>query len=170
MKKIIIIQASSRSHGNTKKVIDFLNIKNQFDVIDLKTKNIGPFDYNFANADDDFLPLLEHIIKNYNTIVFATPVYWYSMSGILKDFFDRFSDLLHYKKELGRQLRGKNMAMLSNSNENDLQQGFTMPFVASANYLDMQYLGDTHAWFNGEEIALEAKKQIDDFRELICKI
>ena len=103
MKKIVIILRSSNSFGNTNKVINYLNKDKQLDIIDLKTKNIDPFDYDFANSCDDFLPLMEKIITKYNTIVFATPVYWYSMSGILKYFFDRLSDLLHHKKELGRQ-------------------------------------------------------------------
>ncbi|TVZ55736.1 multimeric flavodoxin WrbA [Lutibacter sp. Hel_I_33_5] len=161
--KTVIIQGSSKSDGNTSKVINYLNNKNQFDVIDLKIKNIGPFDYDFSNSDDDFLPLIEEIINKYDTIILATPVYWYSMSGILKNFLDRFSDLLDYKKELGRKLRGKNLAMISNSGDNDLKNGFTMPFIESANYLGMNYLGDTHAWFINDEIASDAKKLMDDF-------
>ena len=167
MNTTVIIQGSSNSKGNTHTIVNYLNTKNQFDVIDLKTKNIGSFDYDFANASDDFLPLMEHIIANYTTIIFATPVYWYSMSGILKNFFDRISDLLHYKKELGRQLRGKNMGMISNSNENDLVEGFTMPFKKSAEYLGMNYLGDIHTWFSNGKIADEAKILIDEFRKRI---
>ena len=167
MNTTVIIQGSSNSKGNTHKVVNYLNNEKRFDVIDLKTKNIGPFDYHFANASDDFLLLMEHIIANYDTIIFATPVYWYSMSGILKNFFDRLSDLLHYKKELGRQLRGKNMALISNSDKNDLVEGFTMPFVKSADYLGMNYLGDTYAWFSDGEIADEAKTSIDAFRKKI---
>ena len=166
MKKTVIIQGSSNSLGNTHKIISYLNKDNVFDVIDLKTKNIGAFEYDFSNADDNFLPLMEEIIAKYDTIIFATPVYWYAMSGTLKHFFDRMSDLLHHKKDLGRQLRGKKMAMISNSGEDDLKNGFTMPFIESANYLGMHYLGDTHTWFSGDEIAEEAKVRIDAFREL----
>ena len=166
MKKTVIIQGSSKSRGNTHKVISCLNKDNVFDVIDLKTKNIGAFEYDFSNAEDDFLLLMEEIITKYDTIIFATPVYWYAMSGTLKHFFDRMSDLLHYKKDLGRQLRGKKMAMISNSGENDLKTGFTMPFIESAKYLGMQYLGDTHIWFSGDEIAEEAKVNITKFRTL----
>ncbi len=166
MKKTVIIQGSSNSLGNTHKIISYLNKDNVFDVIDLKTKNIGAFEYDFSNADDNFLPLMEEIIAKYDTIIFATPVYWYAMSGTLKHFFDRMSDLLHHKKDLGRQLRGKKMAMISNSGEDDLKNGFTMPFIESANYLGMDYLGDTHTWFSGDEIAEEAKVRIDAFREL----
>ena len=166
MKKTVIIQGSSNSLGNTHKIISYLNKDNVFDVIDLKTKNIGAFEYDFSNADDNFLPLMEEIIAKYDTIIFATPVYWYAMSGTLKHFFDRMSDLLHHKKDLGRQLRGKKMAMISNSGEDDLKNGFTMPFIESAKYLGMDYLGDTHTWFSGDEIAEEAKVRIDAFREL----
>lgn len=165
----VIIQASSKSLGNTNKIVRYLNKDNSFDVIDLATKKIGHFNYEFKNADDDFLPLMEEIISKYDTIIFATPVYWYAMSGILKVFFDRMSDLLHYKKELGRKLRGKKMAMLSNSGENDLRDGFNMPFVESAKYLGMQYLSDTHIWFtkDGKEIDTEAIKKLNAFKETL---
>ena len=169
MNKKVIIQGSSKSNGNTNTVINYLNKNNDFDIIDLKTKKIGAFEYDFSNANDDFIPLMEMIIEKYDTIIFATPVYWYAMSGVLKTFFDRMSDLLHYKKELGRKLRGKNMAMISNSSANDLKNGFEMPFIESANYLGMNYLGTTHAWFtkDGTKIAIKAKDKIDVFRKSI---
>ncbi|REH50534.1 multimeric flavodoxin WrbA [Tenacibaculum gallaicum] len=168
MNKTIIIQASSKSTGNTNKVINYLNNNESFDFVDLKTKKIGVFEYDFSNADDDFIPLMEEIINKYDTLVFATPVYWYSMSATLKTFFDRLSDLLHYKKDLGRQLRGKNMAMISNSGANDLRNGFEMPFIESAKYLGMNYIGSTHAWFTEDEndIHPEAKLKIDEFKNL----
>ena len=162
MTRKVIIQASSQSHGNTYKVVQYLN---NFDVIDISTLTIGHFSYTFKNADDDFLPLLENMIASYDTIIFATPVYWYTMSGILKVFFDRLSDLLHYKKELGHQLRGKAMAMVSNSSENDRRSEFNMPFIKSAEYLGMTYLGDTHAWFSGNDISKEAKEHLNLFKK-----
>lgn len=74
MKSTVIIKGSSNKVGNTQKVIDFINENNQFDVIDLLDYNIGHFDYNFKNAEDDFLPLMERIIETYDTIIFVTPV------------------------------------------------------------------------------------------------
>lgn len=171
MKKTVIIQASSKSNGNTNRVINYLNSNKSFDVIDLKTKNIGVFEYDFSNANDDFIPVMEKVINNYDTIVFATPVYWYTMSATLKIFFDRLSDLLKYKKELGRLLRGKNMAVISNSGHNDLKNGFEMPFIESANYLGMNYLGSIHSWLteDGENIHPEAMDKIDSFRTILTQ-
>ncbi len=164
MNTTVIIQGSSKSNGDTNTILNYLNTSNQFDIIDLNTKNIGHFDYDFKNANDDFLQLMEEIIEKYDTIIFATPVYWYSMSGILKVFFDRISDLLKTEKDIGRKLRGKSMAMISCSNANDLKEGFSMPFIETANYLGMSYLGDIHAWVENGKISEEVKEIINTFR------
>ncbi len=95
---------------------------------------------------------MTRVIETYDTIIFATPVYWYSMSGILKVFFDRISDLLRIHKDTGRALRGKNMAMVSCSNHDDLVDGFSTPFKESSNYLEMNYLGDIHTFIENDNI------------------
>ena len=160
MKKGIIIQASSRSNGNTKKVVSFIKEQTGFDVVDLNQKNIGHYDYEYNNQDDDFKPLLTSIVSNYDTIVFATPIYWYTMSGLLKVFFDRISDAIRIEKELGRQLRGMEMVVVSNSDGNQVFEGFTMPFEQSANYLGMQYLGHVHAWLENEKVPESVRESL----------
>lgn len=163
MNKTVIVQGSSRSHGDTSKIVNYITSKNNIDVIDLLTKHITHYDYEHKNANDDFLDVITHIIKNYDTIIFITPVYWYTMSGILKVFFDRISDLLTIRKDLGRKLRGKNMAMLSISNHDDLKKGFSMPFIETAKYLGMPYLGDIHTYIEDDIISDDVKQKIDAF-------
>ncbi|MFD1163230.1 flavodoxin family protein [Hwangdonia seohaensis] len=165
MNKTVIIQGSARPKGDTERIVNYLALEYHFDVIDLHAKNIGHYDYDYKNADDDFIALITNIIANYDTIIFATPVYWYTMSGHMKVFFDRISDLIRIHKPLGRQLRGKNMAMISTSNSNDLIEGFNGPFVASANYLGMNYLGDLHTWVEDGNIPNEVKSNINGFVE-----
>ncbi|PWI30415.1 FMN reductase [Flavobacteriaceae bacterium LYZ1037] len=167
MKKSVIIQGSSRSKGDTSLIVNYLASNYHIDVIDLNTKTIGQYDYDYKNEKDDFIATMTEIIENYDTIIFATPVYWYTMSGIMKAFFDRISDLLRVEKDLGRQLRGKNMAMISTSNMDDLVAGFNMPFVESANYLGMTYLGDIHTWVEGNRIPNIVKTKIDTFSNLL---
>ena len=163
MNKTVIVQGSSRSGGDTSKIVNYMASKNTIDVIDLYTKNIGHYDYEYKNKDDDFIELITNIIKTYDTIIFATPVYWYSMSGVLKVFFDRISDILRIYKDTGRQLRGKNMAMISTSNHDDLIDGFNIPFVESAKYLGMNYLGDIHTYVQNDTLNEKTKLRIDDF-------
>jgi len=165
--KGVIILGSSRSKGNTYKIVTELQELTGFDCIDLRTKNIAPFDYEFKNNSDDFIMLMRTIVQNYDTIIFATPVYWYAMSGILKNFFDRITDCMMTEKELGRQLKGKNMGMLSCGSGPELKTGFTLPFVESAHYLGMHYLGDIHTWMEEDEIPENVKGIVLEFSEVI---
>jgi multimeric flavodoxin WrbA len=105
-KKVIIV-GSSRSNGNTIKIVDKIAMRFNIDVVDLNNYTFTYYDYENKNKEDDFLPLIKSILEKYDTLIFATPVYWYSMSGIMKVFFDRFSDLLRIEKEIGRKFRGK---------------------------------------------------------------
>lgn len=166
----VIILGSSRSHGDTRQVADFLAGQTGSDLIDLNDFDISYFDYEHRNAGDDFLPLMERVIANYDRIVFATPVYWYSMSAVMKTFFDRLSDLLKIRKELGRQLRGKSMAVLSCSRADDVDYDFEIPFRLSANYLGMDYLGHLHAWTEGGAIAAGAMGRIERFLPSIISV
>jgi len=101
--KTLIILGSSRRDGETKKVIDELVNLTHWDVIDLNDYNFSYYDYEHKNIDDDYIRLMRRILE-YDLLVFATPVYWYAMSGIMKVFFDRVTDLLDFEKELGRKL------------------------------------------------------------------
>jgi len=154
--KTVVIFGSSRSFGNTRKVLDKLvELKNDIDIIDLNAYNIGYFDYEFKNKDDDFFKVMEKVIT-YNTIIFATPIYWYTMSAQVKTFFDRISDLLFEgNKEIGRKLKGKQMGVISCGSDAEYIEGFEMPFKESANYLGMTYLGHLHTWLR-EDLTLES--------------
>jgi multimeric flavodoxin WrbA len=142
--KKVIIQGSSRSNGNTSNSIAIISEKYNIDVIDLNDYTFSYYDYESKNLNDDFLPLITSIIEKYDTLIFATPVYWYNMSGIMKVFFDRFSDLIRVEKETGRKLRGKNMFVISNSHGDNIDASFYIPFQKSADYLGMNYTGELH--------------------------
>lgn len=153
----VIISGSSRNDGDTIILANIMMKNGRLDHLDLNDYAISYYDYEHQNRGDDFIPLMEKLIAEYDTFIFLTPVYWYAMSGIMKVFFDRISDLLTIEKELGRQLRGKNMAVVSCSLGNNLGMYFWMPFIESASYLGMNYLGGLHV--HAEEIdnaAIEA--------------
>ena len=159
--KTLLVQASARSFGDTQKVVAYLKTALSADVIDLLDYSIGHYSYTSANAADDFIPLMDRITTGYDQIIFITPIYWYTMSGHLKVFFDRLSDLLKTSKSIGRRLRGKTMSYLSVSNANDRKPGFDMPFKETANYLGMHYISGAHCWVIDDEIPLEAREILD---------
>ncbi|MBK9734349.1 MAG: NAD(P)H-dependent oxidoreductase [Saprospiraceae bacterium] len=170
MKKGVIILGSSNSNGETFTVSKYLSDKTSYQIIDLKSKFIQPFDYEFNNSNDDFLPLINEIVNNYEIIIFATPVYWYTMSGTMKIFFDRISDCLKTEKETGRKLKGKEMAVLSWGSDKELKNGFYMPFIESANYLGMKYVGEVHCWLKDNDIPEDVEHQLNTFATVVLEI
>lgn len=146
--RVLIIIGSSRNDGDTKMLVnELVNISN-YDSVDLNDYNISYYDYSHNNSGDDYLGLMKKLISGYDTLLFATPVYWYAMSGVMKIFFDRITDLLDNEKELGRKLRGKKMAAISTSIGDNLGEHFWLPFIETANYLGMTYIGHLHTIAN----------------------
>jgi len=159
---------SSRSKGNTYKII--INIKEKLAAtfVDLRDYTISYYDYEHKNQTDDFLSLAEQMLQ-YDKIIFATPVYWYSMSAILKTFFDRLSDLLTIRKDIGRGLKGKTMYLVICSSDEKRYEGFDLPFEQTAAYLDMRWGGSIHTWVGEAGISTIVRKEIEIFVEKIRK-
>lgn len=139
MSNHITILGSSRSYGNTRKAVVEIFGDNVSPIVDLNTFNINPYDYEYRNIYDDFIPWIEKIIE-YKIIILATPVYWYTMSATMKVFIDRTRDLLDIRKGLGRKLRGKKLFVIA-SFDTSLPKGFEDVFEQTGEYLGMAYLG-----------------------------
>lgn len=162
MRRSIVIQASARPEGDSSLIAQYAAHSLGCPLIDLLNFNFTGYDYQSRNREDDFLPLMRSLVKC-DCLVFVTPVYWYSMSGLLKNFFDRITDCLKIEKETGRQLRGMQMAAVSCSNGVEEVDGFFIPFRLSAEYLGMHYLGDLHCRVASREIPAEVASSLDDF-------
>ena len=162
----IIIVGSSRSHGNTRKTVDQIIGKRDIPLVDLNTLNIKPYDYEYLNKSDDFIPLIERI-SEFDTIVLATPVYWYTMSASMKIFIDRISDLLDIRKDLGRKLRGKKLFVIA-SFGTSLPKGFEDTFSQTCQYLGVEYLGTSFVYVGeDEELFMENNQQAIEKAKLI---
>jgi multimeric flavodoxin WrbA len=160
--KTVIIQGSARSAGNTRRIVEIFRKTFDSELIDLSLRKINSYDYEHRNDGDDFLPLMKKIVE-YDLLIFATPVYWYSMSGLMKNFFDRITDCLKMDKETGRRLRGKNMAVISCGSEPVETEGFFAPFRLTAGYLGMNYLGELHTWVEDSVPDRRVIEKVNDF-------
>ena len=138
--KTAIILGSSRVDGNTHKLVKLFVQHHPSDLFNLKDYSITPFDYQHQNKNDDFLALA-HELQSYDDIVFASPVYWYSMSAQMKVFFDRLSDFLTIEKTLGRAFRSKGCSVLATGAEKEAPECFVAPFKLSSAYLGMNFTG-----------------------------
>jgi multimeric flavodoxin WrbA len=163
----IIILGSSRSHGDTYKAVrSIINGYPDVPFIDLNQLNITAYDYEQRNKDDDFLPLIKQALEH-DTIVLATPVYWYTMSAQMKVFIDRLSDLIRIWKDTGRKLRGKNLYVIT-SFHTSMPRGFEDAFSQTCEYLGMNYKGCSYI-HSGDHAEFLAKnpEEIKKAREAI---
>ncbi len=156
----VIIQGSARRAGNTSLVATYLQQQRDCEVVDLLDLQFSGYDYQNRNKGDDFLPLMRRLVEQCDTIYFLTPVYWYTMSGLMKNFLDRLTDCVTIEKELGKRMKGKSLGLISMGSEEALNSHFDEPFRLTAGYLSMQYLGHYHTWCENGSLAPLAKEAI----------
>ncbi len=133
--KNLMILGSAHGDSNTLKAVLKTTRLEDCTIVDLFSLRIEHYVYGAA-PQDDFLSVVEKMLAA-ETITFATPVYWYSMSGRMKVFFDRLSDLLDTQN--GRSLAGKNIDLVVVGAGAELPPGFEVPFGKTASYFGMKF-------------------------------
>lgn len=139
LENALVILGTARDESNTLEELKKNSQITNFKLIELHKLNLLPYSYK-EPPKDDFLSVAEKMLRH-DRIVFATPVYWYAMSGVLKLFFDRLTDLISTSKNIGRSLAGKQVALFTTGTDPELPDGFEVPFRRTCEYFDMKYQG-----------------------------
>lgn len=89
---------------------------------------------------------MTHLL-GFDQLIFASPVYWYSVSPAMKIFLDRICDYLEIPELLdqGRRLRGKTGFVLCTSIMEAPDPPFIDAFQQTFEYLGMRHGGYLHA-------------------------
>lgn len=140
-KNIIVINGSARNNNNTSKLVRHL-LGEQIEIIELSESLVSHYNYNGVYPSADTFQSIVDLMLKADLIVLATPVYWYTMSGHMKAFLDRWTDLVSTHKQKGRALKGKKIAVISQSTSDEMPEGFEIPFQLTAEYMDMIYVGN----------------------------
>lgn len=140
----LAILGSARSEGNTARALQRLFENLPCEVVDLNQVRVAPFSYSQQYSDDDFIGIMERMVEA-PLIVFATPVYWYSYSASMKQFIDRFTDLLYSRKDLGRRLRGRKVAFLTTGYAPQPNEVIQAAFSSFCDYLGLEQVGMVYA-------------------------
>jgi len=149
MPKILVINGSARKEGDTQKIVNQLMEGIVYEQINLIDHYFVPYHYNGIYPEEDCFGSFAKEILYFDHLIFATPVYWFAMSGRMKNFFDRLTDWITTEKEVGRKLKGKTMHVIAVGTDGELPDGFATPFFSTANYFDMIYKG--HLYFISTE-------------------
>ncbi|MGJ7913238.1 flavodoxin family protein [Neobacillus sp. LXY-1] len=96
---IAIIYGGTRPNGNTELLTDHVVKGLTTEKIYLHEHTIQPIidkrhsSEGFQDRNDDYNSIIDRILPH-DILLFATPVYWYTMSGSMKNFIDRWSQTL----------------------------------------------------------------------------
>lgn len=137
--KPLILLGSARKTSDTGKLVTSLFPGDSATVVDLLDYTIAHYRYDGLYPPEDDFPQLVELLQQQQQVVFATPVYWYTMSGLMKVFFDRLTDLVTLQKQTGRKLKGKQAFLIAVGAEETLPLGFEEPFRLTSAYFDMQF-------------------------------
>lgn len=121
------------------------------ELVRLQDRRISPYRYDGDYPQgDEFFHLVGTILEA-DTLILASPVYWYAISGAMKTFLDRFSDLISAHKEMGRRLYGKNIRFFSTGSDAEPPIGLDVPVNLTAIYFGMDYQGMIYKCTGGAE-------------------
>lgn len=135
MHKTIVIFGNSSKPDGSRSLADEVAREFGFQVIDLAEYEITNREFN-----DPLIEVVEQIIHA-DTVIFATPVYCYSMSARMKLFMDRLTDLAQMDEELKTMLRGKRGLLLCTGNERLAPGYFEESFSLLLACLGIEYGG-----------------------------
>ncbi|CCQ10069.1 FMN reductase, NADPH-dependent [Pseudoalteromonas luteoviolacea B = ATCC 29581] len=145
--KTVFIYSSARKHGNTGTIVLDRASELNAEVVYLDELTINTYDYEHSHRHDDFEALLTKIIE-FDHVVIASPVYWYSVTATMKAFFDRTTDLMDIEelKPSLRQWRGKTFSILSTSNSEAAPVCFVEMIQSTMEYLGLVLFEKEHVY------------------------
>ncbi|NMH73970.1 flavodoxin family protein [Bacillus sp. RO2] len=142
---IAIIYGGTRPNGNTETLTKYATQGIEVEEIFLREHIIHPIvdmrhdEKGFQDRKDDYNALLKRILQH-DTLIFATPIYWYSMSGMMKNFVDRWSHTMRDANfpDFKAQLSTKNAYIIAVGGDSPSIKG--LPMIEQFKYI-FEFMG-----------------------------
>lgn len=99
--KILFINGSPNKNGNTVRLAQALLTDNEYETINLVDYKI--YSYGQKYEDDEF-PKVVDAMRQAETIVIGSPVYWHNLSGAVRNLLDRLYGTIHKREMAGKRL------------------------------------------------------------------
>lgn len=99
--RILFINGSPNKDGNTVGLAKNLLAGREYDTLHLVDYKIYSYGQRF---EDDAFPKVLEAMKQADTIVIGSPVYWHNLSGAVRNLLDRLYGALNNKSLSGKKL------------------------------------------------------------------
>lgn len=123
MGKIIFMNSSPNKNGNTFRIGEELLQNIDHDVLQMSDYKVSQ--YGVVHEDDQIGELFKKI-EDKDIIVIGSPVYWYTVGGILKTFIDRL-----YLLPEAEVLKGKKLYLFAQGSSPDEGTKNSITFLAN---------------------------------------
>lgn len=147
--KITTFIGSSRENGNTEILTDIVMQDIEHSKIYLRDLTIKPIhdlrhDPNgFQPIEDDYDQIIDALLKS-DLFVFSTPIYWYTMSGLMKNMVDRISQAIRDERypRLREELKKKSAIVITVGGDGPKIKGLPLiqQFNHTFDFLNMKFL------------------------------
>ncbi len=113
--KILAIYGSSRDNGNNEQLAEIVLNGLNAEKVHLRDYHIQAIvdgrhtEEGFCKVEDDYEDIINKVI-DHEILLFVTPIYWYGMSGIMKNFIDRWSQILRDSRYTFKETMAKKHA------------------------------------------------------------
>jgi multimeric flavodoxin WrbA len=179
--RIVILGASPRRDGNSWALADALargagEAGHDTELVDLNAA-VGAFlrdcrrcrrPDGTCGVEDGYAALLHDRVLPADGLVYATPLYWYGVAGVLKTFFDRLfcymSPSFPRAGEVNGSLPGKRSALLLSSEERypTAAAAVVAQLQETARYLEHQFVDVVHGVGNARaEVRWDPQRPLD---------
>ncbi len=135
---VAVIYGGTRSNGNTEQLTERVISEMEAEKIVLKDYDIQPIeDYRhdeagFPRVGDDYKQLIDRMLSH-DVIIFATPIYWYGISGTLKNFIDRWSQSIKEYPNFKERMAEKQAYVVAVGGDKPLLKG--LPLIQQFQYI-----------------------------------
>ena len=99
--KILFINGSPNKNGNTVRLAQALLTDNEYETINLVDYKIYSYGQKY---EDDELPKVLDAMRQAETIVIGSPVYWHNLSGAVRNLLDRLYGAIDKREMAGKRL------------------------------------------------------------------
>lgn len=139
---------SSRKESNSELLADLVTKDIKHQKIYLKDLSIQPIhdlrhaEGGFQLVDDDYDTIINAFLES-DIIIFSTPIYWYTMSGIMKNMIDRLSQAIRDERfpQLTERLRSVEAIVLAVGGDEPRIKGLPLiqQFRYTFDFLNMRF-------------------------------
>ncbi|MGN7311027.1 flavodoxin family protein [Alkalicoccobacillus gibsonii] len=149
--KIGVIYGSTRANGNTERlaeeVVKELPNVTRINLLDYQFKDITDQRHDakgFSPVEDEYNKIIDQMLEC-DVLLFASPIYWYGMTSMMKRFVDRWSQTVRDERypKFKEQMSKKDAYIIAVGGDHPREKAMPLvqQFIYTCGFIGLNYKG-----------------------------